>query len=34
MAWFMIVIAYWAIESNLVYFAQKNWLICDSFLDY
>ena len=25
----MIVIVYWVIENNLVYFAQKRWLICD-----
>ena len=32
----MIVIVFWTIENNLVYFAQKRWLICDcdSFLDY
>ena len=26
----MIVIVFWAIENNLVYFAQKRRLICDS----
>ena len=25
----MIVIVYWAVENNLVYFAHKRWLICD-----
>ena len=32
----MIVIVSWAVEINLVYFAQKRWLICDcdSFLGY
>ena len=25
----MIVIVYWVVENNLVYFAQKRWLICD-----
>ena len=25
----MIVIVSWAVEINLVYFAQKRWLICD-----
>ena len=25
----MIVIVFWAIENNLVYFAQKRRLICD-----
>ena len=25
----MIVIVYWVVEINLVYFAQKRWLICD-----
>ena len=25
----MIVIVFWTIENNLVYFAQKRWLICD-----
>ena len=32
----MIVIVYWVVENNLVYNAQKRWLICDcdSFLDY
>ena len=25
----MIVIVFWAVEINLVYFAQKRWLICD-----
>ena len=29
LAWSMIVIVYWAVENNLVYFAQKRWLICD-----
>ena len=26
---FMIVIVFWTVEINLVYFAQKHWLICD-----
>ena len=32
----MIVIVFWGVEINLVYFAQKRWLICDcdSFLGY
>ena len=25
----MIEIVFWAVEINLVYFAQKRWLICD-----
>ena len=25
----MIVIVFWTVEINLVYFAQKRWLICD-----
>ena len=25
----MIAIGSWAVEINLVYFAQKRWLICD-----
>ena len=25
----MIVTVSWAVEINLVYFAQKRWLICD-----
>ena len=29
LAWSMIVIVYWAVENNLVYFAQKRRLICD-----
>ena len=36
LAWSMIVIVYWAVGNNLVYFAQKRRLICDcdSFLGY
>ena len=29
LAWSMIVIVYWAVENNLVHFAQKRMLICD-----
>ena len=29
LAWSMIVIVYWVVENNLVYFAQKRRLICD-----
>ena len=29
LAWSMIVIVYWTIEDNFVYFAQKRWLICE-----
>ena len=34
--WVVIMIVFWAVEINLVYFAQKRRLICDcdSFLGY